>query len=535
MTTPHQATTDTTPPDPTPTTASITSESNVQTVPLLTSENTPTLTFTDPSDLTPTDDPTPVESEAAEDESSVTPGPSMPIGTPIGTITTNTTAEDDDEDPVESEEAEEDESLATPDASTPIDASTNTTTTTTEDEPHDTEPHDTEPQDHEDEPLPILDPTSTTAPQLRTAPNTPTTTPTVPSNPTFDDPTFDMFLTAPDPNLNCCICQDVMTNPHRTPCGHVFCHTCIHDWLDLDNHTCVTCRQPLLSTDLQPDRILESIIGNLSCRCPNTTCTWMGKHTRLPHHLAHGCTEEIVPCPHTGAFGCPFKNKRKHLHDHLATCKYEQVKDILYAQRDENTKTKKRLRDQDARLGQLENVILERSQRWLKDVRVDDKLDAMDGNHRWFEATVIGIPDATSLEVHFDGWNDKHDAVLARDSGRLAPLHSHSSRRRKRRRTTRNWRDFEEGDVVDCCDSVGNWYEAVVIDVEEDQVFIHYEGWPNLWDEHISVQSSRLAPLRTHSVAQARRRQPSTGQASTASSGSSEPRRHPTPVSNSNF
>jgi hypothetical protein len=88
---------------------------------------------------------------------------------------------------------------------------------------------------------------------------------------------------------------------------------------------------------------------------------------------------------------------------------------------------------------------------------------------------------------------------------------------------------------VDCCDSVGNWYEAVVIDVEEDQVFIHYEGWPNLWDEHISVQSSRLAPLRTHSVAQARRRQPSTGQASTASLGSSEPRRHPTPVSNSNF
>ena len=47
---------------------------------------------------------------------------------------------------------------------------------------------------------------------------------------------------------------------------------------------------------------------------------------------------------------------------------------------------------------------------------------------------------------------------------------------------------------------MGDWYESVVLDVKDNQVLIHYEGWPNVWDEWIDKSSSRLAPYRTHSL-----------------------------------
>jgi len=308
------------------------------------------------------------------------------------------------------------------------------------------------------------------------------------------------FLQPPDPNLLCVICHEVMSVPQRTPCGHVFCKNCIIDWLSMDKTSCVTCRSPLLFADLQLDRVLASIIGNLKCRCPNRSCPWRGKYSRRHTHVKE-CAEELICCPHS-QFGCSFKNKRRHLATHLVTCKYEQVKTILYAQRNETIAVKKRVREQEARVSQLESVILERSGRWLRDVRIDDKIDAKDSRGRWYESTVIGIPDDVSLEIHFDGWNEKHDENVLRDSGRLAPLHSHSNKRRKRRRTLRNWRDFEHGDMIDGQDSIQHWYEAVVVDVnhEEDLVYIHFEGWPIMWDEWLPVDSERLAPLRTHSV-----------------------------------
>ena len=46
---------------------------------------------------------------------------------------------------------------------------------------------------------------------------------------------------------------------------------------------------------------------------------------------------------------------------------------------------------------------------------------------------------------------------------------------------------------------MGDWYESTVVDVNEDQVLVHYENWSNVWDEWMSRHSDRLAPLRTHS------------------------------------
>ena len=41
----------------------------------------------------------------------------------------------------------------------------------------------------------------------------------------------------------CAICIDDIISPHTLPCGHSFCHACIHTWI-ARNATCPCCRRP---------------------------------------------------------------------------------------------------------------------------------------------------------------------------------------------------------------------------------------------------------------------------------------------------
>jgi hypothetical protein len=61
-------------------------------------------------------------------------------------------------------------------------------------------------------------------------------------------------------------------------------------------------------------------------------------------------------------------------------------------------------------------------------------------------------------------------------------------------------RQLHVGQWVDVKDTVGQWLEAQVIDLraESSLVFIHYNGWPEHWDEWIQVKSPRIQPLRTY-------------------------------------
>jgi hypothetical protein len=67
------------------------------------------------------------------------------------------------------------------------------------------------------------------------------------------------------------------------------------------------------------------------------------------------------------------------------------------------------------------------------------------------------------------------------------------------------WRQFYCGQWVDVKDTVQQWLEATVMNVDSDRrmVFVHYNGWPQRWDEWIRWDSPRIAPFRsrtTHSV-----------------------------------
>jgi hypothetical protein len=61
-----------------------------------------------------------------------------------------------------------------------------------------------------------------------------------------------------------------------------------------------------------------------------------------------------------------------------------------------------------------------------------------------------------------------------------------------------NRRKYIKGQWVDVKDTIDQWLEAQIIDIREDKVYIHYNGWGNRWDEWIDVNSPRIRPFRYH-------------------------------------
>jgi len=82
-----------------------------------------------------------------------------------------------------------------------------------------------------------------------------------------------------------------------------------------------------------------------------------------------------------------------------------------------------------------------------------------------------------------------------------------SKKQRKKPRTERpasnntGWRKFKVGDVIDCEDSVGGFYESTVREVKADEVKVHFNGWADRYDEWISKNSPRLAPKNSRTTA----------------------------------
>lgn len=59
---------------------------------------------------------------------------------------------------------------------------------------------------------------------------------------------------------------------------------------------------------------------------------------------------------------------------------------------------------------------------------------------------------------------------------------------------------FFLGQWLDVKDTVNQWLEATVMDIRNDSLFVHYNGWPARWDEWIDASSPRIAPFRTRTM-----------------------------------
>lgn len=59
---------------------------------------------------------------------------------------------------------------------------------------------------------------------------------------------------------------------------------------------------------------------------------------------------------------------------------------------------------------------------------------------------------------------------------------------------------YEIGQWVDVKDTVGEWLEAQVMQVRNNQAYVHYNGWGTRWDEWIDFSSPRMAAFKTYTL-----------------------------------
>ncbi|KAG6965663.1 hypothetical protein JG687_00005293 [Phytophthora cactorum] len=79
----------------------------------------------------------------------------------------------------------------------------------------------------------------------------------------------------------------------------------------------------------------------------------------------------------------------------------------------------------------------EKLEQWRSELKLEQIVDALDTDSRWYEARIVDITDAR-VKVHYRGWSVKWDEWLSRTSPRLMPSHSKVS----------NWRKFQANDEV---------------------------------------------------------------------------------------
>ncbi|KAM6278278.1 E3 ubiquitin-protein ligase RNF125 [Spheniscus humboldti] len=78
----------------------------------------------------------------------------------------------------------------------------------------------------------------------------------------------------PAPSFECAVCLEVLHRPVRTPCGHVFCHSCISASLKNNAWTCPYCRAYLPSEGIPATDIakkMESTYQNCT-ECETQVC-----------------------------------------------------------------------------------------------------------------------------------------------------------------------------------------------------------------------------------------------------------------------
>lgn len=66
-----------------------------------------------------------------------------------------------------------------------------------------------------------------------------------------------------DAALQCGICVDYFASPFTVECGHTFCYTCLHSWLEI-HKSCPTCRTKLLRRPTLSFNIREQVQSSLA-------------------------------------------------------------------------------------------------------------------------------------------------------------------------------------------------------------------------------------------------------------------------------
>ncbi|XP_066482523.1 E3 ubiquitin-protein ligase RNF125 [Tiliqua scincoides] len=127
------------------------------------------------------------------------------------------------------------------------------------------------------------------------------------------------------PSFDCSICLEVLHQPFRTQCGHVFCHSCIATSLRNNTWTCPYCRTYLPSEGIPATDImlLMEEIYQKCTECGTRVClSEMRAHLKACDQYIekYGPLQEVsqpvtrYPCPL-----CPFELDESDFQDHFLT------------------------------------------------------------------------------------------------------------------------------------------------------------------------------------------------------------------------
>jgi len=75
------------------------------------------------------------------------------------------------------------------------------------------------------------------------------------------------FVESVDDEFRCSICRDVIEDPIATQCEHVFCKTCINEWIQKES-SCPVDRKTLNKSQLcEPSRFFRNFYSKLELKC----------------------------------------------------------------------------------------------------------------------------------------------------------------------------------------------------------------------------------------------------------------------------
>lgn len=97
-------------------------------------------------------------------------------------------------------------------------------------------------------------------------------------------------------HLHCPICQEVFNYPVALQCGHVFCNSCINQWLSHQQRTCPECRMVVDMRYSHRDLTAHKFLDSVMVYCSFLGCSWIGRMDSLQSHVSEcECNPSKLP------------------------------------------------------------------------------------------------------------------------------------------------------------------------------------------------------------------------------------------------